>query len=51
MASLLFDCLVKVDRINFGVVVGNNLSIAVDNELGEVPRDLSGLLSLGVVEL
>ena len=51
LANLLLNCLVQVNRINLGVVVGHHLSIAVDNELSEVPGDFSGLLGLCVVEL
>ncbi len=51
MAGLLLNVLDEVIGIHLGVVVRDNLAVAVNNELGEVPRDLLGLLLLGIVEL
>ena len=51
MAGLLLNCLVQVNRINLRVVIGHDLSIAVNNEFSEVPGDLSSFLGLGIIKL
>lgn len=50
MAGLLLDGLDQVIGLHLGVVVGDHFALTVNDELSEVPRDLLGLLLLGVVE-